>query len=159
MSRAANQGYWKATGKDREVRHNEQLIGMKKILVFHNGRAPEGLRTNWIMHEYQLVEEELERTGALQEYVGDGVVCGNNLVDGKEVAAAKNAVVASNGAQRISLEHICLIFIATASFFIELMNCIEIHDADEYASADDEVPRKSPNERTDDCTSLPPCKD
>ncbi|KAL1187832.1 NAC domain containing protein 52 [Cardamine amara subsp. amara] len=80
MNRATNKGYWKATGKDREIRRDVQLLGMKKTLVFHSGRAPDGLRTNWVMHEYRLVEYELEKNGNLLDaYVLCRVFHKNNI--------------------------------------------------------------------------------
>ncbi|PWA67250.1 No apical meristem (NAM) protein [Artemisia annua] len=66
-NRATKGGYWKATGKDRNVNSQSRAVGMKKTLVYYRGRAPHGARSDWVMHEYRLDEKECESESGLKD--------------------------------------------------------------------------------------------
>lgn len=66
QNRTADCGYWKTTGRDRPVKCNSRVVGKIKTLIFHIGRAPEGDRTDWVMHEYRLEDKKLEDKGVVQ---------------------------------------------------------------------------------------------
>ncbi|KAK7822086.1 NAC transcription factor 56 [Quercus suber] len=59
-NRAATSGYWKATGTDKPVLSSGSnlKVGVKKALVFYGGKPPKGIKTNWIMHEYRLIDNK-----------------------------------------------------------------------------------------------------
>ncbi|OIT05436.1 PREDICTED: NAC domain-containing protein 2-like [Nicotiana attenuata] len=73
-NRAAGTGYWKATGADKPV-GKPKTLGIKKALVFYAGKAPRGIKTNWIMHEYRLanVDRSAGKSNSLR--LDDWVLC------------------------------------------------------------------------------------
>lgn len=84
-NRATACGYWKATGKDRPILRKGALVGMRKTLVFYQGRAPKGRKTDWVMHEFRLEGQFAPtKTSSLKE---DWVLC-RVVYKNKEAAAA-----------------------------------------------------------------------
>ncbi|KAJ8775340.1 hypothetical protein K2173_020344 [Erythroxylum novogranatense] len=53
-NRQAGDGFWRATGADKEVKTKGEVIGWKRALVYYCGKPRKGEKTNWIMHEYML---------------------------------------------------------------------------------------------------------
>jgi len=71
-NRVAGSGYWKATGTDKVITTEGRKVGIKKALVFYVGKAPKGTKTNWIMHEYRLLEHS-RKNGSSK--LDDWVLC------------------------------------------------------------------------------------
>lgn len=103
-SRTTERGFWKATGSDRAVRCGadpKRLIGLKKTLVYYQGRAPRGSKTDWVMNEYRLPEDAMAGGG------------GNNKVqllqDRQELVLCKvyrKAVSLKELEQRVAMEEL-----------------------------------------------------
>ncbi|KAI3901933.1 hypothetical protein MKW92_007179 [Papaver armeniacum] len=75
-NRAAGTGYWKATGADKPI-GKPKPVGIKKALVFYEGKAPKGVKTNWIMHEYRLagVDRSARKKSGSNSRLDDWVLC------------------------------------------------------------------------------------
>ncbi|OIV96213.1 hypothetical protein TanjilG_14890 [Lupinus angustifolius] len=59
QNRVTENGYWKATGIEEAVvtRSSNKRVGMKKYFVFYVGESiADGIKTNWIMQEYSLLD-------------------------------------------------------------------------------------------------------
>ncbi|KAL6595517.1 hypothetical protein ACP70R_047857 [Stipagrostis hirtigluma subsp. patula] len=66
-ARTTPSGYWKATGSPSCVFSSSanRVIGVKRTMVFYEGRAPTGTKTKWKMNEYKAVAaDDLAGAGA-----------------------------------------------------------------------------------------------
>ncbi|XP_054792477.1 NAC domain-containing protein 83-like isoform X1 [Prosopis cineraria] len=87
MNRNTKPGHWKATGSEKKIssptnnnkNNNCSFSGVRKTLVFYEGKTPNGFRTNWVMHEYRLVIAETSGHNSTHlnhgSEVGDWVLC------------------------------------------------------------------------------------
>ncbi|KAL2331466.1 hypothetical protein Fmac_019047 [Flemingia macrophylla] len=90
-NRVAGSGYWKATGTDKIITTEGKKVGIKKALVFYVGKAPKGTKTNWIMHEYRLLDSSRKNNSGTK--LDDWVLC---RIYKKNSSAQKNGVVVSS---------------------------------------------------------------
>ncbi|KAA8529400.1 hypothetical protein F0562_033801 [Nyssa sinensis] len=75
-NRAAVSGYWKATGTDKAIYSGSKYVGVRKALVFYQGKPPKGTKTDWIMHEYRLNDSRIQpkqQNGSMR--LDDWVLC------------------------------------------------------------------------------------
>ncbi|XP_027343159.1 NAC domain-containing protein 83-like [Abrus precatorius] len=80
MNRSTKCGYWKATGSDKKITSSmcNGIVGIRKTLIFYEGKSPRGSRTGWVLHEYRLVGVETSACNSSQNYIneiGDWVLC------------------------------------------------------------------------------------
>ncbi|CAO2199762.1 unnamed protein product [Urochloa humidicola] len=75
-NRTAGSGYWKATGTDKPILGpGARCLGVKKALVFYQGRSPKGTKTQWVMHEYRLLLADAPATSCNSMRLDDWVLC------------------------------------------------------------------------------------
>nr|DAD33369.1 TPA_asm: hypothetical protein HUJ06_012220 [Nelumbo nucifera] len=69
-------GWWKATqGSKKIFDEKRRIVGYKKSLVFYRYKkdtkksSKSGEKTNWIMHEFRLAEDDGQAGGKFQQWV------------------------------------------------------------------------------------------
>ncbi|KAF3442544.1 hypothetical protein FNV43_RR16460 [Rhamnella rubrinervis] len=74
--RSTGNGYWKAWGKNKPIVEGGRTIGFKMALVFYEGNAKHGRKTNWLMHEYTINAPTTTRASAAGGMkLNDWVLC------------------------------------------------------------------------------------
>ncbi|KAM5550757.1 NAC domain-containing protein JA2 [Rosa sericea] len=72
-NRTTGEGFWKITGKDRDIKApgSKAVIGRKRTLTFYKRGVPKSQKTGWIIHEYYLIQAHSDPP----KQIGDFVVC------------------------------------------------------------------------------------
>ncbi|XP_008244238.1 PREDICTED: uncharacterized protein LOC103342394 [Prunus mume] len=76
-NRSTDEGFYKSTGKVREIKaeQSQAVIGNKRILSYYEGRAPQAKKTKHVMHEYSLTQTKLAQLGAQNNQQRELVLC------------------------------------------------------------------------------------
>uniref|UniRef100_A0A0D9XP67 NAC domain-containing protein n=1 Tax=Leersia perrieri TaxID=77586 RepID=A0A0D9XP67_9ORYZ len=77
-ARTTPSGYWKATGSPScifSAAGGCRVIGVKRTMVFYEGRAPTGSKTRWKMNEYKAVAEDGDGGGGEMRVRNEMGVC------------------------------------------------------------------------------------
>ncbi|KAF9608104.1 hypothetical protein IFM89_006031 [Coptis chinensis] len=77
-SRSAGRGYWKATGRDKDIFSNGIKLGARETLVFFikMGKEEDSVKTNWIMQEYRLESKNPRQRMSVKDMkLDDWVLC------------------------------------------------------------------------------------
>ncbi|WOK96403.1 hypothetical protein Cni_G05110 [Canna indica] len=56
VNKISPSGYWMPAGARETITSSGRDVGIKTTLVFYIGEAPHGVKTNWVMHEYRLLD-------------------------------------------------------------------------------------------------------
>ncbi|KAF5730633.1 NAC domain class transcription factor isoform 1 [Tripterygium wilfordii] len=105
-NRVAGSGYWKATGTDKIITTEGRKVGIKKALVFYVGKAPKGTKTNWIMHEYRLIESSRKNgSSKLDEWVLCRIYKKNSSGQ-KPIATVSSKEYSTNGSLSTCSSHL-----------------------------------------------------
>ncbi|PRQ58655.1 putative transcription factor NAM family [Rosa chinensis] len=70
-NRATERGFWKITGKEREIkaRESKAVVGKKRTLTFYKGKVRRGQKNNWVIHEYYIPETLLPNAAKQRDFV------------------------------------------------------------------------------------------
>ncbi|KAG2678467.1 hypothetical protein I3760_11G003100 [Carya illinoinensis] len=107
--RTTNSGYWKAAGSDKKILSSTKNheVGMKKTLVFYRGKPSLGLRTDWIMHEYRLVDEGIAACNfsqnSIDQTLDNWVLC---RIFSKKGSIENNDVIIQRSSENKLLENV-----------------------------------------------------
>ncbi|XP_057456460.1 NAC domain-containing protein 83-like [Lotus japonicus] len=81
QNQTTKSGYWKESESDKKVLPSlsDGIEGLRKTLVFYEGKSPNGSQTDWSMYQYRLVSSETTASNYSsqnnEEEIGDWVLC------------------------------------------------------------------------------------
>ncbi|CAB4270408.1 unnamed protein product [Prunus armeniaca] len=92
-NRATKKGFWKITGKPREIKSQQlskSVTCKKRTLTFHEGRVSKSTKTDWVMQEYYLIQTE---PGSIPNQLTDPGIGGYVASNSEDDQAPENNMI------------------------------------------------------------------